>query len=207
MPPLGAAYSGGWMGGVRLVRATDSLRTPWRNGAGWTLTLAQGPLEADLDTFAWRVSCAEIAADAPFSTFPGVQRELMLVDGGPLELVVDGASHVLEAEQTLTFSGDAQVSCRVTRALPAVALNVMTRPGLATATLTVESVRPGLVLTAPDRGALVALALGPHPRVGAEAAPMGRFEAVWCGPGEDAAIGGSGRLAVVRVHPEAMGRG
>lgn len=184
---------------MRLVRSTESPRTLWRNGAGWTRPLAQGPAEAALDEFAWRVSCAEIAGDAPFSTFPGIRRELMLVDGGPLTLVVDGDRHVVAREQTLRFSGDAQVAC-LTGGLPAVALNVMTRPGEATASVAVEPVGQGLALTAPDDGDLVVVALEAGTRLGGEDAALGRFDAVWCGAAEQVTLSGVGRVAVVGVQ-------
>ncbi len=184
------------------MRSTASPRTPWRNGAGWTRPVAQWPREAGLDDFAWRVSCAEIAGDAPFSAFPGIRRELVLVDGGPLTLVVDGDRHVVEREQTLRFSGDAQVTCRVTGGLPAVALNVMTRPGEATASVAVEPVGQGLAFTAPDDGDLVVFALTSQTLVGVDSAPLGRFDAVWCGAAEQVTLHGVGRVAVVRVQPD-----
>jgi hypothetical protein len=163
--------------------------------------VAQWPAEAGLDEFAWRVSCAEIAGDAPFSTFPRVRRELMLVDGGPLTLVVDGDPHVVEREQTLQFSGEAQVAC-LTGGPPAVALNVMTRPGEARATVTVEPVAQGLALTAPDGGDLVVVALEAGTRLGGENEALGRLDAVWCGAAEQVTLSGVGRVAVVRVQPE-----
>jgi environmental stress-induced protein Ves len=187
---------------VRLVRSTGSPRTPWRNGAGWTRPVAQWPAEAGFDEFAWRVSCAEIAGDARFSTFPGIRREFMLVDGGPLTLVVDGDRHVVEREQTLRFAGDAQVACHLAGGLPAVALNVMTRRGAATASVAVAPVRQGLALTAPEDGGLVVFALTSQTFVGVERESLGRFDAVWCGAAEHVTLGGAGRVAVVRVLPD-----
>ena len=153
-----------------------------------------------MDAFAWRVSCAEIAGDAPFSTFPGIRRELMLVDGGPLTLVVDRDRHTVAREQTLRFSGEAQVACVVDGRVPAVALNVMTRPALATASVAVEPVGDGLALTAPDDGDLVVVALEAGTRVEGEDGALERFDAVWCGAAEEVTVGGVGRVAVVRVH-------
>lgn len=58
-------------------------RERWRNGAGWTRTVAsvqQG--EATL----WRISLAEISRASAFSQFPGMDRTAVLVQGGPLML-------------------------------------------------------------------------------------------------------------------------
>jgi environmental stress-induced protein Ves len=164
--------------------------------------VAQWPAEAGFDEFAWRVSCAEIARDGPFSTFPGIRRQLMLVDGGPLTLVVDGDRHVVEREQTLRFSGDARVACLVAGGLPAVALNVMTRRGAATSSVAVAPVGQGLALTAPEDGGLVVLALEAGTHLSGEDEALERFDAVWCGAAEQVTLGGVGRVAVVRVQPE-----
>lgn len=161
--------------------------------------MAQWPAEAGFDEFAWRVSCAEIAGDGPFSTFPGIRRQLMLVDGGPLTLVVDGDRHAVEREQTLRFSGDAQVAC-LTGGLPAVALNVMTRRGAATSSVAVAPVGQGLALTAPEDGGLVVLALEAGTYLGGEDEALERFDAVWCGAAEQVTLRGVGRVAVVRVQ-------
>jgi hypothetical protein len=164
--------------------------------------VAQWPAEAGLDEFRWRVSCAEIAGDAPFSAFPGIRRELLLVHGGPLTLVVDGDRHVVARDQSLGFSGDARVACLVSGGLPAVALNVMTRRGASTAAVAVEPVGRALALTAPDDGDLVVVALEAGTRLGGADEALEPFDAVWCGAGERVALGGSGRVAVVRVQPD-----
>ena len=184
------------------MRATGSPRVPWRNGGGWTRPLAQWPEQSDLDEFAWRVSCAEIEAPGPFSTFPGVERQLMVVAGDALSLTVDGDRHDLGREQTLRFSGDAEVSCRLVEPSPVVALNVMTRPGSATASMVVQAVDAGLVLAAPPEGHLVAFTLGSGTLVGDGGDQLGRFEAVWCAAGEQVSVGGYGQVAVIAVQPD-----
>ena len=52
---------------------------PWRNGGGTTMEiLVAGD---DPGQFDFRVSIATVAADGPFSRFPGYQRHIMLIAG------------------------------------------------------------------------------------------------------------------------------
>lgn len=69
-----------------LVSESDCRRMPWKNGGGTTVEIASAPGDADLDTFVWRVSVAEVARDGPFSAFPGVDRVIALVRGSGMRL-------------------------------------------------------------------------------------------------------------------------
>ena len=77
----------------------------WKNGAGWTSEILRSP---DGDDWDWRLSIAEIEADAPFSAFPGVQRELVLLSGNGLRLRFDdGESHeLMPPHDRLRFAGE-----------------------------------------------------------------------------------------------------
>jgi len=88
-----------------ILRFGDARRMRWKNGAGWTSEIMRVP---DGDDWDWRMSIAEIEADAPFSTFPGVDRELVLLDGNGLRLrFEDGAVHeVLPPHGRLRFAGE-----------------------------------------------------------------------------------------------------
>lgn len=89
----------------RVLRIGDHARMRWRNGAGWTSEILRVP---DCDNWAWRLSIAEIDADAPFSAFAGVDRELVLLSGNGLRLSFDdGESHdVLPPHGRLRFAGE-----------------------------------------------------------------------------------------------------
>jgi environmental stress-induced protein Ves len=69
--------------------------------------IAVFPQEAGFEAFDWRVSLATIAADGPFSSFPGVERTLALVDGHGMTLDIDGAPTMLSrAEPVAAFDGE-----------------------------------------------------------------------------------------------------
>ncbi len=60
---------------------------PWKNGGGSTRELARHPAhQPDDGTFDWRLSVADVAADGPFSSFPGLDRILVLLSGNGMAL-------------------------------------------------------------------------------------------------------------------------
>ncbi|OZI78008.1 HutD/Ves family protein [Bordetella genomosp. 12] len=86
--------------------------TPWRNGGGTTRELACFPAGAAMDNFAWRISIADIAADGPFSAFPGVDRVITLLDGDGVRLsTADGQlDHRLDTPLApFAFAGEAPI--------------------------------------------------------------------------------------------------
>ena len=89
----------------RVLAASSYARMRWKNGAGWTSEILKVP---DNDAWHWRLSIAEIETDAPFSAFPGVERELVLLSGNGLRLRFhDGESHeVLPPHGKLRFAGE-----------------------------------------------------------------------------------------------------
>ncbi|RYD84037.1 MAG: hypothetical protein EOP61_40645 [Sphingomonadales bacterium] len=77
----------------RVLRYAGYTRMRWKNGGGWTSEILKSPAGDDWD---WRLSIAEIESDAPFSAFPGINRELLLLSGNGLRLRFDdGESHEL----------------------------------------------------------------------------------------------------------------
>lgn len=59
---------------------------PWKNGAGLTREIAVAHGAVSAAGFDWRISVAEVARDAPFSAFPGVDRCIVLLRGAGLRL-------------------------------------------------------------------------------------------------------------------------
>jgi environmental stress-induced protein Ves len=117
-------------GSLRLIRGDDCRTMPWKNGGGSTTEIAIGPEGAGLADFDWRVSIALVASDGPFSSFPGIDRTLTVLDGAGIRLhVADRAPLVLRPDSPpLAFPGDATTKA-VLVAGPITDFNVMTRRG------------------------------------------------------------------------------
>jgi environmental stress-induced protein Ves len=98
---------------VQLIPAGRNRRTRWKNDGGWTTEIARDPLDGD--DFRWRVSIAEIESDGPFSSFPGVERDLLLLEGNGIELDVDGDAprRLAQRFERIHFAGEANVRCRL----------------------------------------------------------------------------------------------
>ena len=105
--------------------------SPWKNGGGSTREIACWPQGAGMDSFGWRVSVATIAQAGPFSAFPGIDRQIMLLDGDGVRLhsAHAGLEHALtERWQPFAFSGDTALDCDL-QGGPSSDFNVMTRRG------------------------------------------------------------------------------
>lgn len=79
--------------GSRVVPAVEYRRTRWANGAGWTREIHAEP-SARGGGWDWRMSIAEVGSAAPFSSFPGVDRELVLLAGEGMRLDFDDGERV-----------------------------------------------------------------------------------------------------------------
>jgi environmental stress-induced protein Ves len=60
--------------------------TPWKNGGGTTREIVRVPAGADLDAFDWRVSIAELLVDGSFSSFAGIDRVIVLLEGAGIHM-------------------------------------------------------------------------------------------------------------------------
>jgi environmental stress-induced protein Ves len=116
---------------VQRFRAAELVTSPWRNGGGATKEIVSMPPGADFEHLQWRVSLATIAADGPFSTFPGIDRTILLLDGDGVLLDVGSVSgatthRLVEPLVPFDFPGDAPVNCRLTGGTSTV-VNLMVR--------------------------------------------------------------------------------
>lgn len=93
----------------RVIPGNEYRRERWKNGLGWTREIARFPGEGEWD---WRISIAEIEQDAPFSRFPRIDRELVLLTGNGLRLRFgDGEVHeLLPPHDRVRFSGEREVT-------------------------------------------------------------------------------------------------
>ncbi len=114
---------------MRLIGPADYRRMPWKNGGGATVEIAVSPSGASLDAFDWRISMATVVESGPFSSFPGIDRTLCVLEGNGIRLDVDGnASTLTQSSAPFAFAADARVSGTPLDG-PITDLNVMTRRG------------------------------------------------------------------------------
>lgn len=90
---------------------------PWKNGLGFTREIAIDPPEASMSDagFRWRLSIATVDQSGPFSSFPGIDRTIMVIDGKGMELTVAGRAPQRLDRCFLPFSfpGDAATECKL----------------------------------------------------------------------------------------------
>ncbi|MBB5393310.1 MULTISPECIES: HutD family protein [unclassified Herbaspirillum] len=105
---------------------------PWKNEGGQTRELCVEPPEADFSSFAWRASVADVGRDGVFSTFAGIDRTIVLLEGGGFTMHADGAQiHDLrQCFAPFSFAGEAEVSVSLHGA-PTLDFNLMVRRDLA----------------------------------------------------------------------------
>ena len=131
---------------LQLLRAAERAAVPWKNGGGVTREVAVSPPRSELGDFDWRVSIAEIGGAGPFSVFPGIDRS-MAVLAGRLWLHIDGQPALTLAHDSppVAFPGDVAALAEPLGA-PVTDLNVMTRRGRCTATMTRRTTGAATVL-------------------------------------------------------------
>lgn len=177
-----------------LVRFADLSPVPWRNGGGITREVA---VQEDEDGFAWRISIADVAQGGAFSTFPGVDRTLVLCRGAGMVVDVAGRPHRLGPFDSVGFSGDADTSATLPNG-PTVDLNVMTRRSSTSAQVSVEEVDGALTTQAGDCETAACVVLdGSFALSGGQSAyPLDTV--LVTGPGE-VALTGRGRVARITL--------
>jgi environmental stress-induced protein Ves len=107
---------------IQRIRANEYREQPWKNSGGLTREIAAA---FSGERALWRLSLATIEHDGPFSEFRGYDRTIVAIDGGVVELEVEGQRVVLGRAQPYDFPGEARVTCRVTGSA-ARDLNVLT---------------------------------------------------------------------------------
>lgn len=182
---------------------------PWKNGGGMTREVASGAVQAPLvpaepeGGFDWRVSVADVDAGGSFSSFPGIDRVITLVEGDGMVLTVDGTPHPVGPLSPFAFSGDAATDCRL-EAGAVRDMNVMTRRGRATAhvrIVTVAAARGAEMVCAAGETLLVmavteGIAVGRPDR---RETALGRLDSVRHeGPGP-LTLRGDGTVAEIRI--------
>ena len=111
---------------MRLLRGSERVAVPWKNGGGITREVMVCPDGAGFAAFDWRISMAEVDEAGPFSCFDGVDRSLSVLSGR-LRLGFADRYVTLAEGETLAFAGEMKVMG--TPLAPVIDLNVMTRRG------------------------------------------------------------------------------
>jgi len=133
----------------RVLSPADYRRMPWKNGAGRTTEIAAHPAGAALDAFDWRISVADVVRDAPFSTFAGVDRTIVLLAGAGMRLDGNGHAALLRTRyEPYAFSGDDAIDCVLVDG-PVRDFNLMLRRGRVTGEVAI--VRGAAARVAPAR--------------------------------------------------------
>ncbi|WBM80984.1 HutD family protein [Cryobacterium breve] len=141
-------------------RASARVPVAWRNGRGWTSTVAVAPPAATMDEFDWRVSIATISGDSVFSEFAGVDRCLVPLSVAGLDLTIDGTAQHVGQYEVCAFTGESLVSSTGS-AESSDDLNLMLRRTAATGSLRVERLTgPFSVAPGPDETVLVVVLEG-----------------------------------------------
>ena len=114
---------------TQLIQYASLRSAPWKNGGGSTTEIAASPTGAGFEKFDWRISLATISQNGPFSSFPGIDRSLALVDGDGVLLDFGDERFVLSpSEPLIEFAGEAAVHATVS-GQQTTDFNVMTRRG------------------------------------------------------------------------------
>jgi len=149
-PPGGPAFGRLPDAGWTLVRRDEQPEMPWANGGGSTRQVAIEPVDGSLAAgFTWRVSCARVDSDGPFSLMPGVDRSLWLWRGAGVRLAMP-QSEVLLATPFARhdFAGELAVHCtRLAGACEDV--NVMTNRARCRSEARIAAVHAGSALAVP----------------------------------------------------------
>jgi len=126
----------------RLLTAADFRRLPWANGRGTTLELVRRDDAAG--ALLWRLSIADVVEPGPFSSLPGIDRMITLIEGEGFDLDFGGARPPVSLRplEPLAFSGDWSTAATTVHG-PSRDFNVMTARKRITAK--VEVARSGAV--------------------------------------------------------------
>jgi environmental stress-induced protein Ves len=143
---------------IELLRAATRAALPWKNGGGVTSEVAAHPPGSGFDALDWRVSIAQVRAAGPFSSLPGLDRRLAVIEGR-LSIAIDRSPAVQLSPDTpaLHFPGEVAVQAHPVGGA-VTDLNVMTRRGRFSSVLTLHRARHVVRLaSAPGSVLLVAL--------------------------------------------------
>ncbi len=113
---------------------------PWKNGGGLTSELFRIPALSN-DSFLFRLSKAHVSQSGPFSSFPNINRILILIEGEGFSLKSNERSLILNKKLApLSFQGEEVFTCDLVSG-PCVDFNVMTDRSFADSSVSVINVK------------------------------------------------------------------
>ncbi len=111
---------------MRVQRFGEHRAMPWANGLGTSYEVAS---DRNVDgVWTWRVALAPVVLDGPFSVMPGVDRQLVIINGEGMTLSIDGEIVECPPGRVIRFSGDSVTIARLVGG-PVVDLGLMTVRG------------------------------------------------------------------------------
>jgi environmental stress-induced protein Ves len=118
---------------MKIFRFTDLIATPWKNGGGVTRELLRNEADGNV---VWRLSIADVASEGPFSAFPGMRRNLTVIEGEGMQLVCPDRSFLAaDLLSPVAFSGDEPINGLLPQG-PCRDFNVIWNPSLVEAAVT-----------------------------------------------------------------------
>lgn len=160
---------------IRLIRFADCPPVPWKNGAGATRELCRRS-DAAGDMLV-RISVAEITGAQPFSSFPGIDRLILQLEGPAMTLTIDGTACPLMPLEPHPFAGEAVVACALAGEGKALDLNLMCRRGAFRPSMRLIEAAAGKAIGFGKDGNVAALvALGPCDLSGGPTGKMGQYD-------------------------------
>lgn len=117
----------------KVLEEKDFTKKLWKNGRGITKEIMVKP--AGAEDFDWRISLATLGESGPFSSFPGIIRWLVLLEGADVTLKHTDRTHELAPMTPYFFSGDEETSAVVRG--PGRDFNLMLKEGKANGKISV----------------------------------------------------------------------
>lgn len=117
---------------MRIQRVDEHRAMPWANGLGTSFEIAS---DCNVDgVWTWRVAIAPVVEDGPFSVMPGVDRQLVVIDGEGMSLSINGEVVECPPGRVIRFSGDSTTFAHLVDG-PVVDLGLMTVRGSITGSM------------------------------------------------------------------------
>jgi len=171
-----------------VVAADEVVPVPWKNGGGVTRELLRiaPPGAAPGGDWLLRISLADIAADGPFSPFPGIARAFAVIEGAGVRLRWPGGAArelvVRPGDAPIAFDGADAPDCDLLDG-PTRDLNVMVNAAAARAELALVQAGPAWTWTAGAHGVFALRALTLH-REGRAPVALAARTLAWCAAGD-----------------------